>query len=356
MDDNVIQKASNTGNRTIVIVILLAIVAIALIWHFTRKPSPDAPQHQTPAVVKAPITPETVVDYNQVKTDPHTKSTMDARKDEFGFEKGVDIIVRSGETVKVGETTVPMREILDKIRLKKGEIVEKDISGSSESVYAEKVARRLHDEVSKLHERQSRLANDLQQAQKANDAEAIENIKQEQAALSDITALYDHYRETLADLEALPEKGPVGTEQVAALKLKKAQMEKTLFKRLGIKDLVDAYGIYIVRKNDSIWNIHFQFLTEYFQHRHIVLSPRSDEPDQQGNSSGVGKILKFSENMVHIYNLRDKKLDTNLNLIQPESKIVIFNLSQVFSLLQQIDLTNVQQIQFDGETLWFPAE
>ena len=174
--------------------------------------------------------------------------------------------------------------------------------------------------------------------------------------MSETLALYDRYRETVADLEAMREKGTDSREAMAAIKLKKAKMETALFKRLGIEDLIDAYGVYIVRKNDSIWNIHFQFLKEYFQHRSIVLSPRSDEPDQRGFSSGVGKILKFSENMVHIFNLREKKLDTNLNLIQPESKIVIFNLSQVFSLLQQIDLTNVQQIQFDGETLWFPAE
>jgi hypothetical protein len=356
MDDNVAQKIPNSGNRTIVILILLAIVAIALIWHFTRKPSSEAPQHQSSAVVKAPITPETVVDYDQVKTDPQKKADMASRKEEFGFEKGVDIIVRSGDTVKVGETTVPMREILDKIRLKKGEIVEKDISGSSESAYAEKVSQRLHDEISKLHEQQSRLDAELEQAQKTNDAEAIDKIKQEQSAISETLELYDRYRETVADLEATQEKGAVSGDELTAIKLKKAKMETVLFKRLGIEDLIDAYGIYIVRKNDSIWNIHFQFLKEYFQHRSIALSPRSDEPDQRGFSSGVGKILKFSENMVHIYNLREKKLDTDLNLIQPESKIIIFNLSQVFSLLQQIDLTNVQQIQFDGETLWFPAE
>ena len=356
MDDNDAPKVPGSGNRTIVIIILLAIVAIAMLWHFTRKPPSDAPQDQPPAVVKAPITPEAVVDYNRVKTDPQTKSDMDARKDAFGLDKGVDIIVRSGETVKVGETVVPMREILDKIRLKKGEIVEKDITGSSESAYAEKVARRLHDEISKLHERQSHLAADLEQAQKANDAEAIERITQEQRALSDTMELFDRYRETLAELDELQGSDAGSMEQIAALKLKKAKMEKALFKRLDINDLVDAYGIYIVRKNDNIWNIHFQFLKEYFQHRNITLSPSSDEPNHRGFSSGVGKILKFSENMVHIYNLREKKLDTDLSLIQPESKIVIFNLSQVFSLLQQIDLTNVQQIRFDGETLWFPAE
>ncbi len=41
------------------------------------------------------------------------------RKAKYGLKKGVDIIVRSDESFKIGELTVSMQEIQDKIRLKK---------------------------------------------------------------------------------------------------------------------------------------------------------------------------------------------------------------------------------------------
>ena len=75
-----------------------------------------------------------------------------------------------------------------------------------------------------------------------------------------------------------------------------------------------------------------------------------------GFSSGVGKVLKFSESMVHIYNLKEKTLDMNLNQIYPLNKIIVYNMDRVFALLDQIDYDNVNRIQFDGETLWIPAE
>jgi len=116
------------------------------------------------------------------------------------------------------------------------------------------------------------------------------------------------------------------------------------------------FGIYIVKPGDNIWNIHFRLLQDYFNHKGIPLSPRADEPGQNGRSSGIGKILKFSENMVHIYNVREKRLDVDLNLIEPMSKIVIYNMEKVFSMLDQIDPEGVENIQFDGETLWIATE
>jgi hypothetical protein len=118
----------------------------------------------------------------------------------------------------------------------------------------------------------------------------------------------------------------------------------------------DVYGIHVVRPDDNIWNIHFRFLKDYFAKRGISLSPRSDEATSSGYSSGVGKILKFSENMVYVYNIRDRSLDVDLDLIHPLSKIIVFDMGRVFALLDQIDYENVNRIQFDGETLWIPAK
>jgi hypothetical protein len=97
-------------------------------------------------------------------------------------------------------------------------------------------------------------------------------------------------------------------------------------------------------------------MKDYFQHKGVLLEPQSDEPDKKGVSSGMGKILKFSEHMVYIYNIKERKLDIDLDLLYPLSKIVIFNMGEVFSLLDQIDYERVNQIQYDGETIWIPAE
>jgi hypothetical protein len=75
-----------------------------------------------------------------------------------------------------------------------------------------------------------------------------------------------------------------------------------------------------------------------------------------GYSSGVGKLLKFSENIVYIYNVKEKDFSQDLNLIEPHSKIIVYKMDRVFELLEQIDFGNINRIRFDGDTLWIPAE
>jgi len=119
---------------------------------------------------------------------------------------------------------------------------------------------------------------------------------------------------------------------------------------------IKEYGIYVVQSGDNIWNIHFNILREYYDYKGINVSPEADEPKDKGMSSGVGKILKFSETMVIIYNLIDRKVDSHLNLLEPLSKIVVYNMDEVFSLLQEINYKNVDRIQFDGKNIWIPAQ
>jgi hypothetical protein len=117
----------------------------------------------------------------------------------------------------------------------------------------------------------------------------------------------------------------------------------------------DAFGIHVVQSGENIWDIHFNLLKDYYDHKGIHLYPLADEPDRLGYSTGVGKILKFSENLVHIYNLRERRVDTDLHIIYPLSKIVVYNMGRVFALLDGIDYKDVNRIEFDGETLWLPA-
>jgi hypothetical protein len=120
-------------------------------------------------------------------------------------------------------------------------------------------------------------------------------------------------------------------------------------------DQVYNYGIYVVQPGDNIWNIHFNILKEYFASRGIRLSGNADEPQNGGYSSGVGKILKFSEIMVIIYNVIEEKIVQNIDLIEPLSKLVIYNMDDVLEMLSDIDLDQLDQIRFDGTTLWIPT-
>ncbi len=143
-------------------------------------------------------------------------------------------------------------------------------------------------------------------------------------------------------------------KEMDGLSLQQRDLEYDLREIFTADESPEIYGIHVVRSGDNIWDIHFDFLREYLYHREIHLSPAADEPIL-GRSTGVGKILKFSENMVFIYNVREKRLVRDINLIHPRSKIVVFNMREALSMLSQIDYENIDRIYFDGETLWIPG-
>ncbi|MCK5098897.1 MAG: hypothetical protein KAR45_12395 [Desulfobacteraceae bacterium] len=119
---------------------------------------------------------------------------------------------------------------------------------------------------------------------------------------------------------------------------------------------IKQYGIYVVKPGDNIWNIHFNILKEYYGLKNITMDKKADEPDTMGFSSGVGKILKFSEKMVVIYNLEEETIDSNINIIEPLTKIIVYNMTEIFSLLNDINYENVSKLQFDGNTIWIATD
>lgn len=116
-----------------------------------------------------------------------------------------------------------------------------------------------------------------------------------------------------------------------------------------------TYGVYVVQPKDNIWNVHFRMLKEYYTRKGIRLGETADEPESSGMSSGIGKILKFSEAMVIIYNLKEKKVTADVNIIDPLSKVVIYNMDEIFALLEQIDINHVDRLRFDGSNIWIPV-
>ncbi|MBI5592188.1 MAG: hypothetical protein HY881_17115 [Deltaproteobacteria bacterium] len=236
------------------VVFLAIFLAVLGFWFVKDKVFFETqPQIELPAPVRGRIYPP-VIDYSQIHKDGELQDLMKSRKTEYGVDSGVDMIAKPEETLKVGDAVVPMKEILDKIRLNQRQVTEADLA---------------------------------------------------------------------APLDQRP---------------------------------ADVYGIHVVKPGDSIWKIHFNLLKGYFAQKGIVLSRWADEPVRTGKSSGVGRILKFSETMVSIYNVKERKLETNLNLLQPDSKIAVFNIGQALDLFKQIDYRQVNRVRFDGKNLWVPAE
>ena len=252
--------------------VLMAALIIGFRWWAKKHmesmvAAPEEKAEKKPAAAK-PDAP--LLEYDRLGKNEQLDTLMRARKESLGIEKGLDMVARPEETLKIGDSVVPMAQVLDQIRLKEGEIVEKDLAAQTQE-----------------------------------------------------------------------EKAPAAGRPPESAG-KKAPAE-------------DLYGIYVVRPGDNIWNIHFTLVKSYFDRRGIQLSSVSDEPNYRGRSSGVGKLLKFSEKMVYIYNVRQGQIDVNLDLIHPLSKIVIFKMKKIFNLLDQIDYQHVERLQFDGETLWLPA-
>lgn len=238
----------------------------------TEEP-PSAPTKVETRVTEKPA-PEPLIDYEKIKeeSDKGLKELVLKRKKEFGVDKSVDMVVKSGEYIRVGKEIVPLDRILAQIEAQKKE-------------------------------------------QKASAAAPS------QLAKPDVKRIPPEIREPRRPMPAKPEKRPVS-----------------------------YYGVYVVRPGDNLWNIHFAFLREYFGSRDIRIPPDADEP-QGSRSSGIGRILKYAETMVHIFNLKTGKLSTNLNLLEPREKIVIFNLSALDKNLKPLTYEQMDTIHFDGRNL-----
>jgi len=124
----------------------------------------------------------------------------------------------------------------------------------------------------------------------------------------------------------------------------------------------DAFGIHILKARDHLPNIHFQILKELANSRGISLSRMPGEPES-GPGLMAEKILTFSEDNVYIYDIKKKKLTSDANLLEANSKIVIHRLERALALLDSMDdrlidggLVHYEKsgvkLYFDGDALW----
>ncbi|WP_448381986.1 hypothetical protein [Desulfosoma sp.] len=115
------------------------------------------------------------------------------------------------------------------------------------------------------------------------------------------------------------------------------------------------YGVRLVRPGENLWGIHYGVVREYFARRGIELPPRADKPRPDGRSTGVGRILKFLEGIVYVYNTRDNRLVEDINFLYPDDLIVFFKISEVFEALDQVKPEELDAVRYVGPTLQVKA-
>jgi hypothetical protein len=330
-------------------------------------PPPDKPKP-----VRKTIPKDRVIQYETVRdNDNHPDhSLMDERKKTFGIKKSLDLIVKPDEKVQVGDSVAPIKKISERLQLDQGKIIENNIHEPFQLFNKDKVT-------------QSKKNNPTIQDRKTFKTDPHFTEKQARKALDKpfpptIPIELDKPENSPEEQsKAVPGYPYISESEIQIKKLIKTitKKQQNELKNLSIGDIspetnLDIYppqgpkpyekstylGIRVVQPGTNIWEIHFDLLKEYFQYKGVTLSPHADEPKKSGESSGVGKILKFSEQLVNIYNLKTQTFEHNLNEIQPLSVIVIYNMSQIFGVLDDIDYSVIDRIEFDGESLWIPSQ
>ena len=267
-------------------VILLLLVVLGINHFFQWVPYPWTEKKEPPRsnTVTGTVQPA-VIDFNKIrdKSDQSLDEMIAGRKKEFGLDDSVDMVVGLNESIKLGQETVALSDILTQIEDKKKQVADQTASTNP----------------------------DVQ--------------------LSEMSIGEDSPPATLGPPPPLPEEtaGSIHNE---------------------------FYGVYVVRRGDNLWDIHFGILREYLRHLNIKISDHADETQGRfGGSSGVSRILKYAENMVFIYNIKTKRLDSNLNVIEPETKLVVFNLTHLQKILGSLKPEDLDKIRYDGKELYLPG-
>ena len=269
------------------VVLAVAVVGLAAANHrFQWVPWPwavsrpaDLPTEPVAPTPSAPNFTSQVLDYGKLRDGeaPAMDRLITERKEEYGLDHSVDMVVENHESIKVGEETVSIQDILAAI----------DAAADSGAPIALPVLDR-------------------------------PEVQEE-------------------DLNAAtppPTPPPANPE----------------------KRVVEYYGVYVVRSGDDLWDIHFAFLREYLKHRGVEIPPDADQTRHaDGTSNWVSRILKYAESMVHIYNMKTRSIDTNLDTLSPDSKVVIFNITRLHRILGAVDAEHLPEIEFDGKELILPG-
>jgi len=267
-----------------------------------------------------------VVDLNETDKESDQAKEMEKRKKELGIKESLDAVVKEEEEVKIGDKTVSMARIVDQIKAKKSgvvpvapkeepRIVEEDLGGGKRPKKEKPVAP------AATSTGPTTTAPPVTTATRKIEPGAKVSEQQEQEK----------------------DSPPAEKEQIKRMTV--AEIEEGLAKEPA------KYGIHLVHPGENLWTVHLNFLREYFAKKGITISRGADRPGQSGQSSGVARILKYAERMVFIYSIKDGKLSDDLDLIRPNEKIVIFNISRLDNILKNFDEEKIKRVRLDGDHL-----
>jgi hypothetical protein len=321
---------------------------------------------KTPPSVRKNIKKDRVIKYENVRDNNNhpDHSLMNKRKETFGINESLDLIVKTDEKVQVGENVAPIKKISDRLQLDLGRIVEDNLQEPSHQ--PEKTISKQNNADIKSHLKQKDRNNSVNQVKDNQEQKLLSQKKSIPIEFSKPKNIQKSQKISVPGDPNFDESTfkikkmikAISKKQVGKLKAPTTEdlLSETQLDRSPKPYETSTYlGIRVVQPGANIWEIHFNLLREYFSHKGVTLSPHADEPRKNGKSSGIGKILKFSEQLVNIYNLETQTFEHNLNVIQPLTIIVIYNMSHIFGILDDIDYSVIDRIEFDGESLWIPS-
>ena len=370
----------------IVVCGIIIILGIYLDWFSsppeeTPTPSPvQAGSKLEDRITEPQKAPVAVSEKIKQEKEEDLSSAIKERKEEFGLKKSVDIVVKPGETIRIGKEEIPLNKILAEIEKQKKEkplspktflrqlkIPEEDIK-AGETLSASLAEDRIREDKNQTQPTEKPGAVAMAEKQPEKTAPAKKSVFRKiiNRVLGKSTEETPSEEKT-AEREKKPERSAPAREaqkSVAQVVRDKTapdseaetppssadagRVEAAVAKPK--KEPINYYGIYVVRVGDNLWNIHFAFLREYMGHLGIEIAPMDDEPIGS-HSSGVGRILKYAENMVFIFNLKTKELSEDLNMLEPAEKIIIFNLPRLHSTLGSFTAEQLKTVRFDGRDL-----
>jgi hypothetical protein len=319
-----------------------------------------------------------VIDYDKIKerSDQDLEEKIAVRKDVFGLDDSVDMVVGPEESIRVGEETVPLEAILDQIKAQEqglgdgvgssgagGDAAAGQSAGSGAGGGGSGL-----DFMIVTSGRPSEEAPD--QTQTGDPLSTVASASASAASASRSFPAPSEERkanQTDAPSHRISRSIPLSDQALAADPGQPRKMSAKSTRRRSLvypaeagsprvfRKSINYYGVRVVRPGDNLWDIHFDILREYLGHRGVRLEPGDDE-SQAETSTPVARVLKYAEGMVYIFNMKTKKLDRDLYHLQPEEKVVVFNLSNLHRILGDVDPKKFETVQFDGQDLYFPED
>jgi len=316
--------------------------------------------------VRKSIQKDRVIQYETVRDNSKhpDHSLMDERKKTFGINESLDLIVKPDEKVRVGDSIAPIKKISERLQLDQGKIIEDNIDEPFQ-LSEKDITSNLSQNTTIHQDKPDKIGIEKQIASVLNQNAIKESIPIE---LNNPEKAKDEQAKSIPGYPYIDESSLPIKDLLNAISKKQSKESKTVGD-ISPETQLNVYppqspkpyetstylGIRVVQPGTNIWEIHFALLKEYFQYKGVKLSPNADEPKKSGESSGIGKILKFSEQLVNIYNLKTQTFEHDLDVLQPMTVIVIYNMSQIFGILDDIDYSVIDRIEFDGESLWIPS-